>query len=116
MTDRWQVWSVVAVTPGLLRSLAPHCAELLVHAVDVEGKRSGVEGDLVALLGAHACGPVTYAGGVRHLQDVERVRELGGGRVDVSIGSALDIFGGDLPYAALVEWQGRQTAAAAVTA
>ena len=105
MTDRWQTWTREVITPELLAALGGHCAELLVHAVDVEGLRGGIEGELVALLGAHATVPVTYAGGVRSLEDVELVRTLGGGRVDVSIGSALDIFGGSLPYEKLVAWQ-----------
>lgn len=105
MTDRWQTWTQEVLTPALLAALSGRCAELLVHAVDVEGLRSGIEGELVALLGAHATVPVTYAGGVRSLEDVELVRQLGGGRVDVSVGSALDIFGGSLPYEKLVAWQ-----------
>ena len=105
MTDRWTKWTEEAVTPSLLASLGGKCAELLVHAVDVEGKRGGIEEDLVALLGRSATIPVTYAGGVRDMADVERVRELGGGRVDVCIGSALDIFGGSLKYDSLVQWQ-----------
>ena len=113
MTDRWQTWTEEVITPALLASLGGHCAELLVHAVDVEGLRGGIEGELVALLGAHATVPVTYAGGVRSLEDVERVRELGRGRVDVSIGSALDIFGGSLPYEQLVAWQRAGEGAAA---
>ena len=110
MTDRWKTWTEEAVTPALLASLAGKCSELLVHAVDVEGKRCGVEEDLVRLLGAHATLPVTYAGGVRDLADVERVRELGAGKVDVCIGSALDIFGGSLAYKSLVAWQREEEA------
>ena len=111
MTDRWQTWTDCVVAPALLAALGARCAELLVHAVDVEGKRAGVDEDLVALLGGADAGvPVTYAGGVRDLADVERVRALGRGRVDVSIGSALDIFGGSLPYADCVAWARAQTA------
>lgn len=108
MTDRWSKWTEEVVTPALLASLSGHCAELLVHAVDVEGMRGGIEAELVALLGAHSTIPVTYAGGVRDLGDVERVRSLGKGRVDVCIGSSLDIFGGDLPYQSLVAWQRKE--------
>ena len=113
MTDRWSAWTDEAVTPALLAALGDKCAELLVHAVDVEGKRCGVEEGLVRLLGRHATLPVTYAGGVRDLADVERVRELGAGRVDVCIGSALDIFGGSLAYAELVAWQRAEEAGGA---
>jgi phosphoribosylformimino-5-aminoimidazole carboxamide ribotide isomerase len=113
MTDRWQKWTEEALTPALLARLAGHCAELLVHAVDVEGKRAGIQVELVELLGAHSPIPATYAGGVRHLEDVELVRRAGGGRVDVSVGSALDVFGGTLPYEALVDWQREEEKAAA---
>jgi phosphoribosylformimino-5-aminoimidazole carboxamide ribotide isomerase len=114
MTDRWQTWTDTVVTPALLADLGAHCAELLVHAVDVEGLRAGVDEDLIRLLAAAPeTLPVTYAGGVRNLADVERVRVLGDGRVDVSIGSALDIFGGDLPYADCVAWARAQEAAKA---
>jgi phosphoribosylformimino-5-aminoimidazole carboxamide ribotide isomerase len=116
MTDRWKTWTQEAVTPALLAALGDKCAELLVHAVDVEGKRCGVEEGLVRLLGRHAALPVTYAGGVRDMADVERVRQLGSGRVDVCIGSALDIFGGSLAYAELVAWQRAEEAAAAAAA
>jgi len=116
MTDRWKTWTQEAVTPALLQALGGKCAELLVHAVDVEGMRCGVEEGLVRLLGRHATLPVTYAGGVRDMADVERVRALGAGRVDVCIGSALDIFGGSLAYAELVAWQRAEEAAAAAAA
>ena len=110
MTDRWATWTQEVVTPELITSLASHCAEILVHAVDVEGKRAGVDDTLVELLGAAAAKhiSITYAGGVRDIDDIERVRRLGGGHVDVSVGSALDIFGGTLPYAHLVAWQRKE--------
>jgi phosphoribosylformimino-5-aminoimidazole carboxamide ribotide isomerase len=114
MTDRWATWTQVVVTPELITSLASHCAEILVHAVDVEGKRAGVDDSLVELLGVAAAVArearlsITYAGGVRDIEDIERVRRLGGGHVDVSVGSALDIFGGTLPYADLVAWQKKE--------
>ena len=109
VTDRWQRWTSVAVEAESLARLATHCAEFLVHGVDVEGLRAGIEDDLVRLLGAHSPIPVTYAGGVRDMADVERVRALGGGRVDVSVGSALDIFGGSLSFEDLVRWSHAQT-------
>ena len=104
VTDRWQTWTDCVVDADTLRELAAHCCEFLVHGVDVEGLRQGVEDALVELLGRHSPIPVTYAGGVRNMADVERVERLGGGRVDVSVGSALDIFGGDLSFDALVAW------------
>ncbi len=107
-TDRWQRLTSVAVSKDTLEKLAGYCDEFLVHAADVEGKRSGIDGGLVALLGASSPLPVTYAGGIRSLDDLESVRVLGKGRVDATVGSALDIFGGTLPYAEVVAWHARQ--------
>lgn len=108
VTDRWTRFTDFALTPESLASLSEHCAEFLVHGVDVEGKRCGIEEDLVRLLG-RSCGiPVCYAGGVRGLADLELVRELGGGRVDCTIGSALDIFGGDVSYEEVLAWSRAQ--------
>ena len=90
--------------PRALARLALVCAEFLVHAVDVEGKQSGIETELVALLGRWSPIPVTYAGGARSLADLQLVHSLGGGKVDLAIGSALDIFGGALPYTEVVAW------------
>jgi phosphoribosylformimino-5-aminoimidazole carboxamide ribotide isomerase len=104
VTDRWQTFTEVDVTPSALQSLAAFCNEFLVHGVDVEGLRMGIEAPLVELLGRHCPVPVTYAGGVRSVDDLEQVRQLGQGRVDVTIGSALDIFGGRVPYADVVAW------------
>ena len=92
--------------PALLGNrLALVCAEFLVHAVDVEGKQSGIEAELVTLLGRWSPIPVTYAGGARSLADLELVHSLGGGKVDLAIGSALDIFGGALAYKDVVAWK-----------
>jgi len=108
VTDRWQRFTELALTSQTLAYLADCCAEFLVHGVDVEGQRLGIERPLVELLGAASPVPVTYAGGARSLDDLELVEQLGGGRVDLSIGSALDIFGGPLSYRAVVAWQRRQ--------
>ena len=116
VTDRWQTWTDCVVDAALLADLGAHCAEFLVHGVDVEGLRQGVEDALVELLGAHSPVPVTYAGGVRDMADVERVARLGGGRVDVSVGSALDIFGGTFAYEDLVKWNAAADAADAAAA
>ncbi len=78
-----------------------------MHGVDVEGLRLGIERPLVELLGAASPIPVTYAGGAQSLQDLELVKQLGRGRVDLTIGSALDIFGGSLAYSDVVAWQRR---------
>jgi phosphoribosylformimino-5-aminoimidazole carboxamide ribotide isomerase len=94
VTDRWQKFTDVVVSAETLAQLSRSCAEFLVHAVDVEGLCRGIDGALVALLGAHSPIPATYAGGANSLEDLSTVNELGQGRVDLTIGSALDIFGG----------------------
>ncbi len=93
-TNRWQTVTTMEVNEENLRELASHCAEFLIHAADVEGLQSGIDENLVSLLGNVATLPVTYAGGARHLVDLKRVHELSSGKVDLTIGSALDIFGG----------------------
>lgn len=98
VTNKWSTWTDAVVDAALLSRLGGLCSEFLVHGVDVEGLRSGVEEDLIALLGEHSPIPVTYAGGVRDAADIDRVKRLGRGRVDVTIGSALDIFGGSLSF------------------
>ena len=108
VTDRWQRFTELEVSRESLERLARYCDEFLVHGVDVEGKRMGIEEDLVRALGDWAPIPVTYAGGVQRLEDLDRVKALGAGRVDLTIGSALDIFGGDVPYRDVVAWQKRQ--------
>ncbi|MBF0199752.1 MAG: phosphoribosylformimino-5-aminoimidazole carboxamide ribotide isomerase, partial [Desulfamplus sp.] len=91
VTDRWQKFTEVEVTAAALGTYSQYCDEFLVHGVDVEGKMAGVQSDLVALLGESCPIPVTYAGGVKSLFDAEHVREAGLDRVDLTIGSALDI-------------------------
>ena len=98
VTDRWQKYTEVPVNRDTLAWLSDFCSEFLVHGVDVEGKASGVEEELVACLGDWAKIPVTYAGGVGSMEDLETVRRLGHGRVDVTVGRALDLFGGSLEY------------------
>ena len=104
VTDRWQKFTDFAISKENLVALAEFCDEFLVHGVDVEGKRQGILEDLVRVLGEWSPITVTYAGGVRSLADCDLVRELGRGRVDVSIGSALDVFGGDLAWKDVVAW------------
>ena len=104
VTDRWQKFTTTPVLPETLEQLANHCEEFLVHGVDVEGKMAGIQKELVMLLGNHSPIPVTYAGGVKALSDLDLVKELGQGRVDITVGSALDIFGGTIPYQKVVQW------------
>jgi phosphoribosylformimino-5-aminoimidazole carboxamide ribotide isomerase len=93
-TDRWQTITATQVNQATLETLAEHCAEFLIHAADVEGLQAGIDEALVKLLGQYCTIPVTYAGGARNLSDLKRVHELSNGKVDLTIGSALDIFGG----------------------
>jgi phosphoribosylformimino-5-aminoimidazole carboxamide ribotide isomerase len=104
VTDRWQTFTDEKVGPALLEKLSVYCAEFLVHGVDVEGKQQGIEEDLISLLGMYSPLPVTYAGGVKKLSDLDLVQSLGQGRVDLTIGSALDIFGGKVAYADVLDW------------
>ncbi|MCI0538575.1 MAG: phosphoribosylformimino-5-aminoimidazole carboxamide ribotide isomerase [Verrucomicrobiales bacterium] len=94
VTDRWQKFTDLTVTRETLRRLAAFCDEFLIHAVDVEGLCQGIDLQLVKGLGEWAEIPTTYAGGARSLADLEEVTRVGGGRLDLTIGSALDIFGG----------------------
>jgi phosphoribosylformimino-5-aminoimidazole carboxamide ribotide isomerase len=94
VTDRWQKFTELTVSAETLQKLAQSCAEFLVHAVDVEGLCRGIDGDLVEKLGQWSPIPVTYAGGANSLADLEETTRLGHGKVDLTIGSALDIFGG----------------------
>lgn len=102
VTDRWQKFTEVTVTLDLMEKLGSHCDEFLIHAVDVEGKARGVEKELVELLSEYTERPVTYAGGVGSMEDLEVLRVSGKNRVDVTVGSALDLFGGKLPFEKLV--------------
>jgi phosphoribosylformimino-5-aminoimidazole carboxamide ribotide isomerase len=93
-TNRWQTVTAMPVNESTLVDLAQHCAEFLIHAADVEGLQAGIDEQLVTLLGQCASIPVTYAGGARSLDDLKKVHQLSNGKVDLTIGSALDIFGG----------------------
>lgn len=108
VTDRWQTYTDVPVNESTLTMLGSYCDEFLVHGVENEGKRCGILEDLVVLLGKYSPVPVTYAGGVKGMQDLDRVKELGLGRVDLTIGSALDCFGGDISYDEVVAWHKKE--------
>ncbi|MGE5583865.1 MAG: phosphoribosylformimino-5-aminoimidazole carboxamide ribotide isomerase [Bacillota bacterium] len=107
VTDKWQKFTNVEINPGNLLELAGYCAEFLIHAADVEGLCRGIETDLVKRLGQWVSIPTTYAGGVRSLSDLDLVKNLGLGKLDITVGSALDIFGGNLPYAEVIKWHNR---------
>ena len=94
VTDRWQKFTSTAISPETLDYFSQFCFEFLIHAADVEGKCQGIAEDLVVDLAAWSPLPTTYAGGVRDFDDFKRIKELGQDRLDVTVGSSLDIFGG----------------------
>lgn len=98
VTDRWQHMTKEKVTLDLIEKLSAYCDEFLVHAVDVEGKSNGMETELLELLAKWDGNPITYAGGVSSIEDLKKLKEIGHGKIHVTIGSALDLFGGTLPY------------------
>lgn len=103
VTDRWQKLTEERVTYELMDKLAGFCDEFLIHAVDVEGKANGIEKELAALLGEWGGLPITYAGGVHSYEDLELLKTLGNNRLNVTIGSALDLFGGNLSWEKVLE-------------
>lgn len=103
VTDRWQTFTTEKVNAKLLDTLMDYCDEYLIHAVDVEGKSQGIEKELVKILGTWNKIPITYAGGVHSYEDLEELKKLGNGKIDVTIGSALDLFGGNLSFEEVVE-------------
>ena len=98
VTDRWQKFTEVVLDEALLDELSASCSEFLIHAVDVEGKAGGIEEGVASLLGSWGKIPVTYAGGVSGFDDLQTLKTLGRNQVDVTIGSALDLFGGKMAY------------------
>ena len=98
VTDRWQKYTDVVLNEKTLSELSAYCDEFLVHAVDVEGKAKGIEEEVAELLGKSCEIPVTYAGGVHNFEDLQKLKELGRNRVDVTIGSALSLFGGSMDF------------------
>ncbi len=105
VTDRWQKFTSEVVSPELFEALSDYCDEFLVHAVDVEGKAGGVDENLARLLaGCAADFKITYAGGVRSLDDIDILAKAGSKNIDVTIGSALDIFGGNLKLEDVVKY------------
>jgi phosphoribosylformimino-5-aminoimidazole carboxamide ribotide isomerase len=108
-TDRWQKFTDTALTGSLLSELASYSDEFLIHGIDVEGKGSGFDRELVSLLAEFAAEnetPVTYAGGIRGMVSLRELRELGKNRIHATVGSALDIYGGTMSYAEAVRFCG----------
>lgn len=98
VTDRWQKYTQVALSEDILTMLASFCDEFLIHGVDVEGRQSGIEEELIELLGRWHQIPITYAGGIRSFEDIDKIRRAGNGRIHITIGSALDLYGGNLSF------------------
>ncbi len=98
VTDRWQKVTHEEVSLELLSELSAYCDEFLIHAVDVEGRANGIETELVRVLGDFKDRQITYAGGVHNFEDLSLLKKLGQNRIHVTIGSALDIFGGSMKW------------------
>ncbi|MBQ1546772.1 MAG: phosphoribosylformimino-5-aminoimidazole carboxamide ribotide isomerase [Lachnospiraceae bacterium] len=103
VTDRWQTFTDEEVDLSLLEKLSDHCDEFLIHAVDAEGKSEGIDERLVKTLGKWKGCPVTYAGGIKDYDDIHRIKELSEGRLNITIGSALDLFGGPLNFETVLQ-------------
>lgn len=106
VTDRWQKFTNVRVTPAVFEHLSEYCDEFLVHGVDVEGKRHGVDESLIHILGDAARAgnkPITYAGGITTLDDIDLIDRITDARINFTVGSALDLYGGNIEYKYLVE-------------
>ncbi len=103
VTDRWQNYTQVPLDFQTMEELADSCDEFLIHAVDVEGKASGIETNLARMLGEWRKKPITYAGGVHTYEDITLLKQLGHGQINVTIGSALDLFGGSLEFDKVLE-------------
>ena len=104
VTDRWQNYTDEVLCSDTLDKLSKYCSEYLIHAVDVEGKAQGIEEELVQILADWGKIPMTYAGGVGSFHDLQRLKELGKDKLDVTIGSALDIFGGNMIYEEVISF------------
>lgn len=103
VTDRWQKISKEVITYNFLDRLAFYCDEFLIHAKDVEGRQSGIDRDLVGFLAPYKRVPITYAGGVSDYGDIELISYLSDNRMDFTVGSSLDLFGGNLEYDKIVK-------------
>lgn len=107
VTDRWQTFTEVEVCKETFDMLADYCDEFLIHGVDVEGMRQGIDEKLLRLIAKDCTIPVTYAGGIRDIEDIKKIEEYSSGAVDFTIGSALDIFGGKLAFDEVVAYAKR---------
>lgn len=107
VTDRWQKFTDIELNRETIESLSGCCDELLIHAVDSEGLARGIEEKVAEIMSG--CNiPVTYAGGISSFEDIDKLCEIGCGRIDFTVGSALDIFGGCLPFEKIAQYRGRE--------
>ncbi len=106
VTDRWQNFTDMQVTKDNLHFLSDFADEFLIHAVDVEGKKSGVDERLLEILSECTEIPITYAGGIGSYDDIEKIRSYGKGKIDFTVGSALSIYGGELSFEKLAKAEG----------
>lgn len=104
VTDRWVKWTEVKIDKETLLEFGSYCDELLVHAASVEGKMMGPDLTLVRLLADYSPVTITYAGGISSIEDLENIKEVSRGTVNVTVGSALDLFGGDLPFREIIKF------------
>lgn len=108
--NKWQTLTDMELDEKSIKLLEPYCSEFLIHAADNEGLQRGIDEELVEKLGRWCTLPVTYAGGGKTIDDLEKVKQLSSGRVDLTIGSALDIFGGEgVQFADCIEWNQQQS-------
>ncbi|MCR5544467.1 MAG: phosphoribosylformimino-5-aminoimidazole carboxamide ribotide isomerase [Eubacterium sp.] len=105
VTDRWQKFTDMKLDHETLTTLSEYADEYLIHAVDVEGKKSGIDSELIKILGSWEGNlPITYAGGVSNFEDLELIKKLGNEKIDVTIGSALSIFGGEMDFQEVIKY------------
>lgn len=98
VTDRWQKFTDIEMNSQTLEMFSEYCDEFLIHAVDTEGKAKGIEPQIAKIMGEYRTIPSTYAGGISSFDDLDTLKELGRGKIDFTIGSALDIFGGNMSF------------------
>lgn len=103
VTDRWQRLTDQVLDERLLMGLSDYCDEFLIHAVDVEGKANGIETELVSMISGFDKRSVTYAGGIGSYECLYELKNAGNGRINATIGSALDIFGGNLSIDKIID-------------
>lgn len=98
VTDRWQKFTDIGMNSQTLEMFSEYCDEFLIHAVDTEGKAKGIEPQIAKIMGEYCTISSTYAGGISSFEDLDTLKELGRGKIDFTIGSALDIFGGNMNF------------------